>query len=526
MLRSFVLLLVLVTPIPFNLPISPRAGVEQGAAGQEYVCPPCGCGKDDQVYDKPGGCPVCGMELILKGSVAASSAPPSPPPNRKKAAILIFDGVQIIDYTGPYEVFGQAGLEVFTIAAKADAITTAMGMKVTPQYTLDDTPVIDLLIIPGGGVTPTQEDPRVIKWIQERSKQAEYVLSVCNGAYILAKTGLLDGLTATTFYGLIDGLPAVAPKVKVVKDQRYVDNGKFITTAGISSGIDGSLYVVSKLFGKARAQMVALNMEYDWKIDSTYARANLADRHIRKLFSVGLNLPAPSGARVRVLNTEGSARAWEVRWQVQGEISSADVLKALDDRLAGGQWTKQNASSPGAVKSVWKFSDADGSSWGGTSEVQTAGDKVFTVTLKIERLEAAPQNPARNSSTPAATEKITIHNAWIQEMPPSRKITAAYLVIENLTGKETALLAAKSDIAEAVELHQMATDTSGMMRMQKVDRVKLPVGKTELTGAYHIMLIGLKSPVKEGDQVKMTLHFENSVSKTVTVPVKKRTETQ
>ena len=80
------------------------------------------------------------------------------------------------------------------------------------------------------------------------------MVSVCNGAYILAKTGLLDGLKATTFYDLLDGLPAIAPKVKVVRDQRYVDNGKFITTAGISSGIDGSLYVVSKLFGQgARA---------------------------------------------------------------------------------------------------------------------------------------------------------------------------------------------------------------------------------------------------------------------------------
>src|SRR5262245_18708384 len=211
---------------------------------EDYVCPPCGCGNDDKVHDKPGYCSVCGMQLIVKGSAAAQAATQGTPPKRKKAAILIFDGVQIIDYTGPYEVFGQAGLEVFTVAVKPETVTTAMRMKVTPHYTLGDAPAADILLIPGGGVVNTQEDPNVIKWIQERSNQAEYVVSVCNGAYILGKTGLLDGLTATTFYDSIDGLPAVALKVRVVRDQRYVDNCKFITTAGISSGIDGSLYVV------------------------------------------------------------------------------------------------------------------------------------------------------------------------------------------------------------------------------------------------------------------------------------------
>src|SRR5258707_11319700 len=132
------------------------------------------------------------MALIIKGGVAATPATPSEA--AKKVAILIFDGVQIIDYTGPYEVFGAAGLEVFTVATSAATITTNMGMKVTPHYTLDDAPAADVLLIPGGGVIPTQQDPRVLKWIQEKSKQAEYVMSVCNGAYILSKTGLLDGL--------------------------------------------------------------------------------------------------------------------------------------------------------------------------------------------------------------------------------------------------------------------------------------------------------------------------------------------
>jgi copper(I)-binding protein/putative intracellular protease/amidase len=514
-MRRKLMLASLVTVIALGFFGALTKGIElDNAIVEEYVCPPCGCDNDDKVHDKAGYCSVCGMQLVLKGSAAAQALPAGPPPNRKKAAILIFDGVQIIDYTGPYEVFGQVGMEVFTVAAKPETITTAMNMKVTPHYTLENAPAAEVLLIPGGGVTRTQEDPNVIKWIQERSKQAEYVVSVCNGAYILAKTGLLDGLTATTFYGLLDGLSAVAPKVKVVRDQRYVDNGKFITTAGLSSGIDGSLYVVSKLFGKARAQMAALNMEYDWKADSTYARANFADRHIRKVFGVNLRLNVPTGAQARVLSTEGTPRNWEVKWEVQGETSAAEMMKQIGDQLVAGRWTNQNSANT----SGWKFSDGEGGEWRGAVEVRSAGSKVFNVSLKVERAGASAAKPASGAGT---AEKFIIQNAWIQEMPPARRLTAAYLTIENLSGKENALLAANADVAGAAELHRAETN-NGMMRMRKLDRVTLPVGKTELTGDLHIMLIDLKTPLKDGDQVALTLEFENGVKQTVLAPVKKR----
>jgi copper(I)-binding protein len=118
-------------------------------------------------------------------------------------------------------------------------------------------------------------------------------------------------------------------------------------------------------------------------------------------------------------------------------------------------------------------------------------------------------------------DELLIHNAWIQEMPPTSKHTAAYMVIENKSAKETALVAAKAEIAEAVELHRMVTE-GNMMRMRRVDRIPLPVGKTEITGDFHIMLINLKSPLKEGDHVALTLEFEGGGSKTLQVPVKKR----
>jgi len=362
---------------------------QAAAAKKEFVCPPCGCGRDNEVHDKAGTCPACGMALVERGGEAARPAPQRPQARRRNAAILLFPGVQIIDYTGPYEVFGQAGFNVFTVAEKPDMLTTAMGMKVTPNYTLEDAPTADVLVIPGGDVTATQENARIIKWIQEESKNAEHVLSVCNGAYILAKTGLLDGMSATTFYGLLDGLQALAPKVNVVNDRRYVDNGKFITTAGLSSGIDGSLYVISKLVSKARAQMVALNMEYNWQPDSTYARASFADMHLQAVFGRGLSFPVPEGAELRVLSTEGGKDSWEVSWLLQTDTSPAGALKLVDDRLsASANWSRQTAAGKAdGAKTRWRFTDKKGGQWTAQTSAEPVAGQTnrFNLTIRIER---------------------------------------------------------------------------------------------------------------------------------------------
>jgi copper(I)-binding protein/putative intracellular protease/amidase len=470
------------------------------------------------VFDKPGYCPSCGMELILKGSLGAAPASRAPEEPSKKAAILLFSGVEDIDYAGPVEVFGGSGIQVFTVAASTSPIKTIMGIKVTPDYSLEEAPPADVLLIPGGAVFATQEDQRVLNWIRERSKQAEYVMSVCNGAFILAKAGLLDGLTATTTAGLIDGLPTAAPKVKVVRDQRYVDNGKFITTAGLSSGIDGALHVISRLFGNAQAQLTALGIEYDWS-NANFARANLADWNITRILGRRPVLPVPDGSQATLLSTQGSVQDWEMRWQVTGEASPADLLNLLNEKLVANQWTEQKPDKDQSAGRAWKFEDKDGGKWRGVARAQPAGSKLLTVSLKIER--TAVGAPGKSISSKAPAKQISILDPWIQEMPPSKKITAAHMVIENLTEQETALVAASSGVAEAVELHRAETD-NGMMRMRKLDRIALPVGKTDLTGELHIMLIGLKAPLKEGDQIPLTLEFENGVEQTVIAPVRKR----
>src|SRR5215218_6090584 len=232
---------------------------------------------------------VCLLALCASLVLARPDAPRQ---ERRSAeprnlAILLFEGVQIIDYTGPYEVFGHAwagekpAFNIYTVAEKSGPITTSMGMSVNPRYTFANAPKADVIVLPGGGVNDHLENRAVMQWVEESSKDAEVVLSVCNGAFFLAKAGLLDGLKATTFAGMIDDLRTAAPKARIVDDQRWVDNGKIITTAGLSSGIDGSLHVIEKLMGRGYAQRAALGMEYNWQPELNWARAALPDRLVR-----------------------------------------------------------------------------------------------------------------------------------------------------------------------------------------------------------------------------------------------------
>jgi len=423
MLRRLAVILLLVVVLSTGLPHLFKSRAEASLAAAEYVCPPCGCGSDGTVFDKTGYCPSCGMELVLKGSPGATPPPRTSAAPLKKAAILLFSGVEDIDYAGPVEVF-HGSIQVFTVAASTSPIRTMMGIKVTPDYSLEEAPPADILLIPGGAVFATQEDQRVLKWIQERSKQAEYVISVCNGAFILAKTGLLDGLTATTTAGLIDGLPTAAPKVKVVRDQRYVDNGKFITTAGLSSGIDGALHVISKLFGNAQAQLVALGLEYDWDNGkSNFARANLADWNITRILGGRAVLPVPDRCKATLLSTEGSVQSWELRWQVTGEASPAEVLNLLNDKLVANQWVAQKPEKSEPAERAWEFDGKYGGKWRGVAQAQSAGSRLLTVSLKIERIGVSA--PSRSNSSSAPASQTSIFGPWIQEMPTSKKVTSA-----------------------------------------------------------------------------------------------------
>jgi transcriptional regulator GlxA family with amidase domain len=231
-----------------------------GSHSAEYVCPPCGNDCDKVVSDKPGICPHCGMTLISKSDKEAKKNE-----SQKNVTICFYlqNGVEVLDFAGPLEVFTAAGFKVYIVSKTKDKIISQGTLSILPDYSIADAPSSDIIVFFGGNSGVASSDPAVISWIQSRKKSTEYFLSVCTGAFIIGKAGLLDSLTATTFHLQIDELRRELPKTKVLSNVRFVDNGNIITTAGISAGIDGALHLVEKLRGRAFAKNVTEIIEYD-----------------------------------------------------------------------------------------------------------------------------------------------------------------------------------------------------------------------------------------------------------------------
>jgi transcriptional regulator GlxA family with amidase domain len=198
---------------------------------------------------------------------------PTIPTRPRNVAILIFDDAEVLDFCGPFEVFSVTGraepvrpFNVYTVAEKAAPVLARNGLSVNPAYTLADCPKPDILLIPGGyGTRREMNNPALLAWITAQAGQVELLLSVCTGALVLGKAGLLDGLQVTTHHSAFDLLAEVAPGATICLAERFLDNGRVIVSAGISAGIDMSLHVVSRLLGVEVAAETARYMEYDWR---------------------------------------------------------------------------------------------------------------------------------------------------------------------------------------------------------------------------------------------------------------------
>lgn len=187
----------------------------------------------------------------------------------RKVAIFIFDNVEVLDFAGPFEVFNvtseelkQNVFEVFTVAEKP-MVSARGGLSINPTYTFENCPQPDILIIPGGvGTRPLLKNETVLHWINTTQEKCEFLLSVCTGAMLLGKLGLLDGIPSTTHHTTFDEFRKIAPNTMVIEDKRFVDNGKIVTSGGISAGIDMSLYMVEKLLGREAVEKTVKEMEY------------------------------------------------------------------------------------------------------------------------------------------------------------------------------------------------------------------------------------------------------------------------
>ncbi len=192
-------------------------------------------------------------------------------------AIYLFPEVEVLDFAGPYEVFTTASrvfrrlhpgapapFEVFTVARGLEPVRARAGLVVMPDGTLTSHPDIQVLIIPGGVVGEELAQPELMRWITDRASTAVITASVCTGAFLLARAGLLAGCQVTTHWEDVADLRSQFPDLEVRAGVRWIDEGRIVTSAGISAGIDMSLHLVARLAGRELACLTARQMDFAW----------------------------------------------------------------------------------------------------------------------------------------------------------------------------------------------------------------------------------------------------------------------
>ncbi|KMP36389.1 DJ-1/PfpI family protein [Bacillus albus] len=191
--------------------------------------------------------------------------------NKWSVGIFLFNDVEVLDFAGPFEVFSvtevdaEKPFKVYTVSQDGEMITARNGLKVKPDYSIENLPPVDILIIPGGkGVRENEvKNDIIINWVRQQMKEVKLMTSVCTGTLLLAKAGLLEGLQVTTHWASIQTLKKDFPNVEVMENVKFVDEGHIITSAGISAGINMSFHIVKNLLGVEIAEDTAKGMEYD-----------------------------------------------------------------------------------------------------------------------------------------------------------------------------------------------------------------------------------------------------------------------
>lgn len=198
-------------------------------------------------------------------------------PNSYNVAFLIMDGTYNTELTAPFDIFqhtvfreGIKAMNVFTVANTDEAITTFEGMRILPDYnyTADDLPKIDILVVPSAEhhLDSDLEDEVMLDFVRQIDKEAQFMTSHCDGAFVLAKAGLLENVVSTTFPSDIDKMREMFPSLDIRKEMLFVHDGKYITSAGGAKSFEAALYLSEYLYGKDIAQSLAGGLVIDWDV--------------------------------------------------------------------------------------------------------------------------------------------------------------------------------------------------------------------------------------------------------------------
>lgn len=191
----------------------------------------------------------------------------------KTIGAVIFPGFELLDLFGPLEMFGmlEDAPEIRMVAATPEPVKSRQGPLSVVDQTFGDGAAFDLLLVPGGpGTRPGVEDKTLLGWLGEASDASALVTTVCTGSALLARTGRLDGKAATSNKAAFAWVMEQGPKVDWKPEARWVEDGKFMTSSGVSAGMDMALAAVQRLYGEAEAERVATRTEYDWKRDPSW----------------------------------------------------------------------------------------------------------------------------------------------------------------------------------------------------------------------------------------------------------------
>ena len=306
------------------------------------------------------------MLLLLVFAIGWLPRPAGAQPDKPNVAILVYEGVQVIDHAIPFEVFGQFSLNnVYTVAADSGALTTFMGMRILPNHTFADAPEPDVLVLPGGDARDARRDPEIMEWVRRAADRADHVLTICTGTFFLVGSDLLAGSRVTTWYDRQDELRRAAPVAEVVGEEIVVDSGKLVSAAG--SGIEGALHVLAKLHGEAWAEVVRLNMEYEPMPEVLHVpRVELADLELPD----GIYAAFP-WRTAELLRFDGDRDAWRMAWRFRSDLPIDSLRAAFSAALSGeegwGLLDEEVTVSRWSAK--WTVEGRDGEEWRGEVEL-------------------------------------------------------------------------------------------------------------------------------------------------------------